>query len=220
MTNDQDEYQPEDAAEVGRFWNSIEKNRATKNNMPVPLGTKEADCLHALDFDMQSNYLVSGSSKSRSSDQNHELPVDSQANLLPVDHAITASMLRLRESNKEFRSSLFCILCNKNFNHISDFTAHQRTHSDCAPFLCMACGERFSNHFALRRHERFHLGENRFACKLCNKSFSFASNLRRHELLHTGKRPFVCKLCCRSFTRSSHLQRHELLHTRSSVQAQ
>lgn len=79
---------------------------------------------------------------------------------------------------------------------------------------CATCSRIFSQAYLLKRHERTHTNCRPFVCKLCGAGFSQSYQLTTHTLIHSGAKPYACSQCDREFRQKSNLQRHiKLVHS-------
>ncbi|CAH2321027.1 oocyte zinc finger -like [Pelobates cultripes] len=112
-----------------------------------------------------------------------------------------------------------CSDCSINFNNMSVYAAHLRTHAmesiylSGKPFSCTECNRCFYLKTDLIRHMRTHTGEKPFFCCICEKTFTRKSALIIHQRTHTGDKPFLCSVCGKCFAQKSTLVLHQRIHT-------
>ncbi len=64
-----------------------------------------------------------------------------------------------------------CLDCGKDFNTITQFENHRRTHTGEKPYICVVCKEAFALKGTLKRHETTHSTVKRYSCKDCSETF-------------------------------------------------
>ncbi|XP_063290569.1 zinc finger protein 614-like isoform X2 [Pelobates fuscus] len=145
----------------------------------------------------------------------------------PAEQAQTDCWFHSREYNKGVITSernkilnvTKCSDCSINFNSMSVYAAHLRTHAMESiylrgkPFSCTECNRCFYLKTDLIRHMRTHTGEKPFFCCICEKTFTRKSALIIHQRTHTGDKPFLCSVCGKCFAQKSTLVLHQRIHT-------
>ncbi|XP_030297761.1 zinc finger protein 436-like [Sparus aurata] len=101
-----------------------------------------------------------------------------------------------------------CEVCGKKFPNLSQFKAHQRSHTGEKPFHCDICGKSYRLKELLRDHRYTHTGEKPYRCTLCSKTFNLATSYMRHRSIHTGETPYSCLDCGKHFRLLTFLKAH------------
>ena len=79
--------------------------------------------------------------------------------------------------------SYFCDICQKGFNHVTNFTNHKRAHEGIK-YHCQYCSKPFAKKIGLDYHLSQHTGEYRFKCEKCGQGFNEKPKFQKHVDLH------------------------------------
>lgn len=100
------------------------------------------------------------------------------------------------EEQRQYQMRPFaCKLCATRFRKKSEFTKHERVHTNERPYQCNFCEKRFTRKFHRKCHEKIHTQERPCKCTECGKCFVHQDQLDRHQRVHVNGRPFECTVC-------------------------
>ncbi|XP_065218617.1 zinc finger protein 91-like isoform X1 [Planococcus citri] len=111
-----------------------------------------------------------------------------------------------------------CNICDKSFPCKSQWTKHQRKHSEKRPYKCRFCDARFKHNYSKLMHERdTHTKVACFECAICGNMFNLKRSLVRHLRIHSGGKPFRCQTCGNSFSQKCNLVAHQNSHSKEKT---
>ena len=84
------------------------------------------------------------------------------------------------------------------FDKLSKYKAHLKTHEDDKPYRCPQCSQTYTIPENLRLHIAIH-DENNLTCPECDKSFSRLASFKQHLTIHVREELFVCQECSDEF---------------------
>ncbi|CAH8573376.1 unnamed protein product [Dicrocoelium dendriticum] len=91
-------------------------------------------------------------------------------------------------AGRSFRALHKCATCSRVFPQAYLLKRHERTHTNCRPFVCRFCGAGFSQSYSLTTHELIHSDAKPYTCTQCDRGFRQKSNLHRHiRLMHSSQ---------------------------------
>jgi len=84
------------------------------------------------------------------------------------------------------------------FDKLSKYKAHLRSHEDDKPYRCPQCSQTYTIPENLRLHLAIH-NENNLTCPECDKSFSRLASFKQHLSIHVREELFLCTICSDEF---------------------
>ncbi|CAH0564686.1 unnamed protein product [Brassicogethes aeneus] len=83
---------------------------------------------------------------------------------------------------EDCNKNMSCIICNKTFSNIIDYTDHQKSHTDVNTFKCPICDLSFKRKQNVTNHMMIHSEERPFKCDTCENSYKSKNGLRMHKM--------------------------------------
>jgi len=84
------------------------------------------------------------------------------------------------------------------FDKLSKYKAHLKSHEDDKPYRCAQCSQTYTIAENLRLHMAMH-NENNLTCPECGKTFSRLASFKQHLTVHVREELFVCPECSDEF---------------------
>uniref|UniRef100_A0A182WF22 Uncharacterized protein n=1 Tax=Anopheles minimus TaxID=112268 RepID=A0A182WF22_9DIPT len=107
-----------------------------------------------------------------------------------------------------------CEICNRDFTHITGYTAHMRAQHNVGDWYeCKICNLKFRHPGGLRGHNnRKHNAESNCECPTCGMKFEDKKGLKDHSRVHSNEKPFACPFCPKRFKSPNAHRTHVLIH--------